>query len=202
MEVNQKKYPVKVPVPKLFVELPKESGCSRNFVIPKSNTVNNKFNALEFLENDQKKELEDFQFKYADEINAKQVAFLKEYLSCDNKTQAQQEKEIKLINKVIDTHKDEKRELTHLHRKHQNALLQTIRMLQTTRPILECPVCLEDMAPPVKIFHCPNGHLVCGSCRSNMSICYYCRMDFMGRAIGMEQYLRAIQLEEVEYKRQ
>ena len=29
----------------------------------------------------------------------------------------------------------------------------------------ECSVCLEDMRPPVKIFQCRNGHVMCQTCK-------------------------------------
>jgi hypothetical protein len=29
----------------------------------------------------------------------------------------------------------------------------------------ECPVCMEEMAPPTRIFQCGTGHLLCGVCR-------------------------------------
>jgi len=57
----------------------------------------------------------------------------------------------------------------------------------------ECPVCLERMPPPVKIFTCPNGHFVCGNCEPNVTNCPTCRIKpVTGRATGMEQMLRAM----------
>ena len=35
--------------------------------------------------------------------------------------------------------------------------------LAPARP--ECPVCMEEMAPPTRIFQCGTGHLLCGVCR-------------------------------------
>ena len=34
----------------------------------------------------------------------------------------------------------------------------------------ECPICLEEMAPPTRIFQCLNGHHVCGACRQNIQV--------------------------------
>ncbi|CAH2075139.1 unnamed protein product, partial [Iphiclides podalirius] len=42
--------------------------------------------------------------------------------------------------------------------------------------LLECPVCLEWMEPPVA--QCRRGHLVCSRCRSRLSSCPVCRTAF------------------------
>ncbi|XP_038210670.1 uncharacterized protein LOC119831414 [Zerene cesonia] len=39
--------------------------------------------------------------------------------------------------------------------------------------LLECPVCLEWMEPPLS--QCGRGHLLCGRCRSRLSVCPICR---------------------------
>lgn len=42
--------------------------------------------------------------------------------------------------------------------------------------MLECPVCLEHMGPP--IHQCRRGHLVCNSCRAQLQTCPTCRSRF------------------------
>ncbi|KAF4520070.1 hypothetical protein B566_EDAN007927 [Ephemera danica] len=42
--------------------------------------------------------------------------------------------------------------------------------------MLECPVCLEHMGPP--IHQCRRGHLVCNSCRGQLLTCPTCRSRF------------------------
>ena len=42
---------------------------------------------------------------------------------------------------------------------------------------LECPVCLEYMASPIKM--CKNGHSVCGSCKKRLANCPSCRGEFV-----------------------
>ena len=39
--------------------------------------------------------------------------------------------------------------------------------------LLECPICLEEMRPPRRIFQCSNGHAVCGECRHRYSTVQY-----------------------------
>merc|ERR1712129_532690 len=56
-----------------------------------------------------------------------------------------------------------------------------------------CPVCLENMKPPLQIFTCGNGHLVCSVCRPKviMDKCH-CQAMYMGRATAMEQMVRQV----------
>jgi len=57
----------------------------------------------------------------------------------------------------------------------------------------ECPVCLDEMAPPTRIFQCRNGHLICETCKTGLRpcICPKCRQEMTGRAIDMEALLRS-----------
>lgn len=56
---------------------------------------------------------------------------------------------------------------------------------------LECPVCLENMVPP--IYLCENGHNICKNCRQKMSCCPICRHEFTNiRSLAMEK-LSALQ---------
>ena len=38
------------------------------------------------------------------------------------------------------------------------------------RDLLECPVCMEEMKPPKKIFQCSNGHVICELCKNNPEV--------------------------------
>ena len=35
-----------------------------------------------------------------------------------------------------------------------------------------CPVCYETMKPPLQIFTCGNGHLICSACKPEVTMCY------------------------------
>lgn len=66
---------------------------------------------------------------------------------------------------------------------------------EARRPqIPECPVCLEEMVPPTRIFQCGNGHLVCETCKNGLRpcICPECRQNIIGRATAMENLLRSL----------
>jgi E3 ubiquitin-protein ligase SIAH1 len=58
---------------------------------------------------------------------------------------------------------------------------------------LECPVCMEYMAPP--IFLCQNGHNVCEQCRPQLPACPACRQPFLAstRNLALESIARGIQ---------
>ena len=53
----------------------------------------------------------------------------------------------------------------------------------------ECPVCYENLVPPLQIYSCENGHLVCQDCKPKLSSCILCRGTLVGRATAMEQLL-------------
>eukprot|EP00092_Neocalanus_flemingeri_P018682 GFUD01020231.1.p1 GENE.GFUD01020231.1~~GFUD01020231.1.p1 ORF type:complete len:363 (-),score=65.16 GFUD01020231.1:90-1178(-) len=111
------------------------------------------------------------------------------------KTVEYMEEEIKQMDTRITSHRNEQNEL---NRKRTTALLKAMQELRPTRPTLECPVCMEDMGPHTQIFQCQNGHLVCGTCKPYLASCSFCRKEFMGRAIGMEQFIRNIHAEDFE----
>ena len=59
----------------------------------------------------------------------------------------------------------------------------------------ECPVCLEMMGPPRKIFQCPSGHLLCDVCKTHTHerTCHVCRVQLAGgftRSLAMERVVR------------
>jgi len=59
----------------------------------------------------------------------------------------------------------------------------------------ECPVCLDAMTPPTRIFQCVNGHHVCESCKPKLNPalhCAICRKKIIGRATDMENFLQAL----------
>ncbi|CAB3243923.1 unnamed protein product [Arctia plantaginis] len=47
---------------------------------------------------------------------------------------------------------------------------------QSLLRLLECPVCLEWMEPPIS--QCRRGHLVCSRCRARLTACPVCRTPF------------------------
>ena len=67
--------------------------------------------------------------------------------------------------------------------------------VEAAKSQLECPICLELMKPPTKIWMCPQTHLVCEECRDGMvnSVCPTCRSGkIIGRAFLAENMARAL----------
>jgi|ERR1712179_187031 len=61
----------------------------------------------------------------------------------------------------------------------------------------ECPVCYERMSPPMQIFTCGNGHVICSVCKEKVeetrNMCINrCGAVYAGRATAMEQMIRQI----------
>jgi len=52
--------------------------------------------------------------------------------------------------------------------------------------VLECPVCMEYMRPPITL--CVNGHNICDICRPKLDDCPTCRKQFLStRNVGLEK---------------
>ena len=47
----------------------------------------------------------------------------------------------------------------------------------------ECPVCMDDMKPPTRIFQCRNGHVICENCKAHpeLNTCPSCRIPLTGK---------------------
>lgn len=63
-----------------------------------------------------------------------------------------------------------------------------------TRREMECPVCLNEMKPPVRIWQCSEGHPVCDSCQKRPQVqqCPTCRRPVTGRNILAEKIAMAV----------
>ena len=64
--------------------------------------------------------------------------------------------------------------------------------------LFECPVCLEVAWPPVKIYQCMQGHIICDTCKAHpqMGNCPICRQllsqKSMSRNLALENLALAI----------
>ena len=80
----------------------------------------------------------------------------------------------------------------------QELLLQSLKTTEddyTLCPELECPVCLTEMLPPIKIWTCKSGHTLCQNCKRNPNIgrkCPTCRQQIIGRATSLEKIVAAM----------
>jgi len=74
-------------------------------------------------------------------------------------------------------------------------------MIDCARKELECPICMEIMAPPSRIWQCKVGHVICEECKervkrqtaSNTSICSICKTaPIIGRNLALERVSRSL----------
>jgi len=64
-----------------------------------------------------------------------------------------------------------------------------------TSLIPECPACYEEMRPPLQIYTCGNGHLICSTCKAKIKdnrCIKRCGAEYTGRATFAEQMVRQI----------
>jgi len=120
-------------------------------------------------------------------VRAKHAAEEKEVRKrCKEKVEALEEE----CSLEVDQMKESIREL--------KVILSTSEMeedvMEQTRSELECPVCLEEMRPPVRIWQCSDGHPVCELCRRKpeVSCCPTCRKYIVGRSTIAEKLARVI----------
>lgn len=67
-------------------------------------------------------------------------------------------------------------------------------VVEQGRGELECPVCMEGMRPPRRIWQCSDGHPVCEFCRKKPQVncCPTCRKYLVGRSTIAEKLARAL----------
>ena len=67
--------------------------------------------------------------------------------------------------------------------------------VEEARGHLECPICMEMMRPPTRIWQCPQSHLVCETCRDRLDnfVCPSCKTETVTqRARVAENMARAL----------
>jgi len=71
-------------------------------------------------------------------------------------------------------------------------------VVEQSRGELECPVCMEPMRPPRRIWQCSDGHPVCEFCRKKPQVncCPTCRKYLVGRSTIAEKLARALYQED------
>ena len=97
-----------------------------------------------------------------------------------------QREEVEELDRMIMDNRQEKSDL-------QRRMQAWLQPAGATASVPQCPVCLDKMRPPVRIFNCRNGHLICGQCRPQVDndMCTTCRVvEYTGRATAVEQMIR------------
>ena len=68
---------------------------------------------------------------------------------------------------------------------------QSTDLEQSLLSVLECPVCMEYMRPPIRM--CVNGHNICNICRPKLDVCPTCRKQFVStRNVGLEKLAQEV----------
>ena len=62
--------------------------------------------------------------------------------------------------------------------KHANSPSKAVEESMSLESELECPVCTEICLPP--IYQCPEGHIICSTCRPQLDRCPVCRFQLQG----------------------
>lgn len=74
-------------------------------------------------------------------------------------------------------------------------------MIDSARKELECPICMEVMMPPARIWQCKVGHVICEPCKDRVrhqtlstgSVCPTCKTaPFIGRNLALERISRSL----------
>jgi hypothetical protein len=75
-------------------------------------------------------------------------------------------------------------------------LTQAIADLTTTvsRSVdlrVECPICMEEAPPPMRLHQCNLGHIICDTCRRKVASasCPSCKKPITGRPVALERQL-------------
>ena len=93
---------------------------------------------------------------------------------------------------IIQIHEKEKflDQLKHEGQEFEKVLQSTLRQSKKLAEEFECPVCLNEMKPPVRIYQCVSGHPVCDFCYGyfgDHTSCPTCRMSMVGRSTLVEK---------------
>lgn len=72
-----------------------------------------------------------------------------------------------------------------------------VATLQDAKKDFDCPICFEEMKPPMEIWQCDAGHTLCGNCKyGSLNIfikkCPTCSKDIRGRNRAMENLYPAL----------
>ncbi|KAL8026829.1 hypothetical protein ABFX02_14G055000 [Erythranthe guttata] len=63
----------------------------------------------------------------------------------------------------------------------------------TVHELLECPVCMDVMYPPIN--QCPNGHTLCSKCQSKLRSCPICRQALGNiRCLALERVAESLEM--------
>ena len=109
---------------------------------------------------------------------------------CDSEAQRESErieKRIRILEEELTLLQTEKEKKEKRHKTMMVGLKEELVKAEKQRVVAQneededqfaCPVCLEVLRPPLRIFQCPEGHILCENCKENPAIvhCPQCRV--------------------------
>lgn len=118
------------------------------------------------------------------------------------KTKFQKREDKSILENLKETRTQLTKDLNKLdNNENEPTLANSQRNLEAARGTLECPICMETMRPPTRIWMCPSSHLVCEPCkgRLNGAPCPTCRTEKVAQRAHMaEDFARAVFTELIE----
>lgn len=128
----------------------------------------------------------------ADEVAIKQSQYMIEKLEIESKYKEKIEALDKEVTTDINYLKDSLKNLQIILATASSS--DNADTVSSTRSELECPVCLEEMRPPKKIWQCSDGHAICEFCRKkpHVTCCPVCRKYIVGRSNIAEKVARCV----------
>jgi len=125
-----------------------------------------------------------------DEINQRKTEFMKEKEAIETKYKHK----VDAMTAELETEIGEMKESIRSLRIILASSTEDVERMMSTRSELECPVCLEEMRPPRRIWQCSDGHAVCEFCRKKPAVtcCPTCRKYIVGRSTIAEKLARSL----------
>lgn len=125
-----------------------------------------------------------------EEINKRKTEFMKEKEDIETKYKHR----VEAITAELETEIGEMKESIRSLKIILSYSTEDAERVITTKSELECPVCLEEMRPPRRIWQCSDGHPVCEFCRKKPAVtcCPTCRKYIVGRSTIAEKLARSL----------
>eukprot|EP00092_Neocalanus_flemingeri_P085893 GFUD01108148.1.p1 GENE.GFUD01108148.1~~GFUD01108148.1.p1 ORF type:complete len:262 (+),score=107.40 GFUD01108148.1:55-840(+) len=159
----------------------------KNHILEKTNDVKGDINVKKMQMN---KRIEALLKEKEEEINVKKTEYINETEAIEKKYK----NEIEIMSAELETEIiDMKKAIGNL-RIILASSTEDAERVETTKSELECPVCMEEMKPPRRIWQCSDGHAVCEHCRKKPAVtcCPTCRKYIVGRSTIAEKMARSL----------
>jgi len=169
--------------------------CLKNHIVEKINDAKGDINVKKLQMN---KRIESLLKEKEEEINLKKTEFINEKEAIETKYK----KEIETMSEELESEIVGMKEAIRSLRIILATSTEDAERVETTKSELECPVCMEEMKPPRRIWQCSDGHPVCEHCRKKPEVtcCPTCRKYIVGRSTIAEKMARSLfggEMEEV-----